>query len=190
MTNIKRVEAELPPTDINSENRETLHIQFVTKLLNDMKDSTIAIFADDSSLESPEPTGAGAIIFRAGMNKPPIKLAKAVSSNSTNYHEEIDVILLALKHISSVQCQFSENAIHIFSDSVAAINVITSLSPQETHHDKIEEIIRISNSLKWFSFNETYFPAECEITENEEVDRLAKVGAQAARKMIKKQEIS
>ena len=73
--------------------RKTLHIQFVTKLLNDMKDSTNAIFTDGSSLINPGPTGAGAVIFRAGMNKPPIKLAKAVSSNSTNYHEEIDAIL-------------------------------------------------------------------------------------------------
>ena len=76
-TNIKRVRPELPPTDTNSEDRKTLHIQFVTKLLNDMKESTIAIFTDGSSLINPEPTGAGADICSAGMNKPPIKLAKA-----------------------------------------------------------------------------------------------------------------
>ena len=76
---------------------------FVTKLINYIKDSTIAIFTDGSSLINPGPTGAGAVIFRAGMNKPPIKLAKAVSSNNTNYHGEIDTILLALKHILSAQ---------------------------------------------------------------------------------------
>ena len=64
-----------------------------------MKDSIIAIFTDDSSLINPESTGAGAAIFRAGMNKLAIKLAKTVSSNSTNYHGKIDAILLVLKHI-------------------------------------------------------------------------------------------
>ena len=125
-TNIKRVGPELPPTDTNSEDRKTLHIQFVTKLLNDMKDSTIAIFTDDSGLINPGPTGAMAVIFSAGMNKPSIKLAKAVSSNCTNYHGEIDTILLALKYILSALSQFSANTIHIFSDSIAAINAITS----------------------------------------------------------------
>ena len=63
-----------------------------------MKGSTITIFTVGSSLISSERTGAGAVIFRAGMNKPPIKLAKAFSSNSTNYHGEIDAILLTMKH--------------------------------------------------------------------------------------------
>ena len=58
-----------------------------------MKDSTIAIFIDGSSLINLGPAGEGAVIFRASMNKPPIKLAKAVFSNSTNYHGEIDAIL-------------------------------------------------------------------------------------------------
>ena len=58
------------------------------------------------------------------------------------------------------------------------------------HHDKTEEIICISNSLKCFSFNITYSPPHCGITQNEEADRLAKVGTQAARKMTKGQEIS
>ena len=49
-TNIKGVGPELPPTDKNSEDRKTLHIQFVTKFLNNAKDRTIAIFTDGSSL--------------------------------------------------------------------------------------------------------------------------------------------
>ena len=49
-----------------------------------MKDSTIAIITDCSSFINPGPTGAGAVIFRAGMNEPPIKLAKAVSSYNIN----------------------------------------------------------------------------------------------------------
>ena len=110
-----------------------------------MKDSTIVIFTDCSSFINPGPTGTGAVIFRAGMNKPPIKLAKVVSSNCTNCHGEIDDILLALEHMLSAQFQFSAHTFHIFSDSYAAINATTSLSPQEIHHDKIEELIHISN---------------------------------------------
>ena len=169
-TNIERVGPELPLIDTNSEDRKTLHIQFVTMLLNNMKDNTTAIFTDGNSLINPGPTGAGTVIFSAGTNKPPIKLAKAVSSNSTNYHGEIDVILLALKHILPAQSQFNANTIHIFSDSIAAINAITSFSPQEIHHDKTEEIICTTNLLKCFSFNITYSPAHCGITQNEEAD--------------------
>ena len=43
-----------------------------------MKDSTTAIFTDGSSLINPGPPGPRAVTFRAGMNEPPIKLAKAV----------------------------------------------------------------------------------------------------------------
>ena len=130
-----------------------------------MKDSTTAMFTGGSSLINPGPTGAGTVIFSAGMNKPPIKLGKAVYSNRTNYHGKIDAILLALKHILSGQSQFSANTIHKFSYSISAMNAITSFSPQEIHHDKIEEIIRISNSLKCFSFNLTYSPLHCGITQ-------------------------
>ena len=116
------------------------------------------------------------VIFRAGMNEPPIKLARAVSSNCISYHEEIDAILLALKYILSTQSQVSANTIHIFSDSMAVINAITSLSPQEIHGN-IEEITHISNSLKCFSVNVTYSQAHCGVTQNEEAARLAKAGA-------------
>ena len=78
-TNIKRVRPQLPQTDTNTEDIKTSHIQFVTKILNDMKDSTIAIFTDGSmsSLINPRPTGAEAVIFRADKNKPTLKLAKS-----------------------------------------------------------------------------------------------------------------
>ena len=155
-----------------------------------MKDSTIAIFTDGSSLINPGPTCAGSVTFRAGIKKPPLKLEKAVPSSNTNCHSEIDAILLALKYILSAPSQFSLYTIHIFSDSVPSINAITSLSPQEIHHGKIEEIIHISNSLKCFSFNVKYSPAHCSINQNEQADRLAKVGAQTARKIINEHKIS
>ena len=150
-----------------------------------MKNSTTSIFTDCSSLLNPGPTGAGALIFSTGMNKPPIKIATAFSSNSTNYHAEIHAIILALNYIFSAQSKYSVNTIHIFSDSICAINAITSFYPREIHHDKVQEIIRISNSLKCFSFGITCSPAHCGITQNEEVDRLTKAGAQAAQIMIK-----
>ena len=59
--------------------------------------------------------------------------------------------------------------IYIFSDSITAINAITSLSPQEILHDRMEEI-KYSNLLKCFFFDVTYSPAHCGITQNEEAD--------------------
>ena len=129
LTNIKRVGPELLPTGINSEDRKTLHIQFVTKLLNDMKDSTIAIFTNGSSLINPGPTSVRTVIFTARMNKPTIK----VSSNSTTYHGEIVAILLVINNILSTQSELSANTVHIFSDCNAAINVMISWSLQEIH---------------------------------------------------------
>lgn len=156
-TNIKRVEPELHlPTDINSEDRITLHIQFIIKLLNDMNDSTTAIFTDGSSLVNPGPTGAGSVVFRAGINEPPIK---TVSSNSTNYYGEIDVVLLALKHISSTHSEVSTHTINIFSHSIVVTDAIKSLSTQEGNLDKIEKIIHISSLPKCFSFKIT-FPSQ------------------------------
>ena len=105
------------------------------------------------------------------MNETPIKLATAVSSNSTNYNREIDAVLLVLKHILSSQPEVSANTIYMFRDSIVAINA-TSLSPQEIHQIKIEEIISISNSLKCFSFNVTHSPAHCSIPQKEEAGRL------------------
>ena len=123
------------------------------------------------------------------MDEPPSKLQKAISTNNTNYHGEIDAILLALKHIFSTKSKVNANTIHIFSDSIETINAIAYLSPQEIHHDKTEEIIW-SNLLKHFPFSITCSPAHCSITQNEEANRLAKLGVQAALKMIKGEEIS
>ena len=128
--------------------RKTLYIQFVTKVLNDMRSSTISIFSSSgSSLRNPGPTGTGAVILRAAINKPPIKLAKVVSSNSTNDHGEVDAILLALKYILSAQSQVSANIIHIFSNSIAEINVITSLSLQAIDRDN-----RGNTEISWNVF--------------------------------------
>ena len=85
-----------------------------------MKGTTIAIFIDGNHLTNPGPAGAGAVIFRPGMNKPPLNLGCFL--NSTNYHGEIDVILQSLEHILSAQSKVSANTIHIFTDSIAAIN--------------------------------------------------------------------
>ena len=100
--NIKIVEPKLPPTDTHSGDKKTWHIQFVTKLLHEMKDSATAIFTDGGILINAGPTGAWAETFRAILNKPPCrnKLSKAISSNSITYHGEIGAILLTLKHIS------------------------------------------------------------------------------------------
>ena len=103
-----------------------------------MKNSATSIFTDGSTLLNPGPSRAGALILSTGMNKPPIKIATTFSSNSTNYHAEIHAIILALNYIFSAQSKYSVNTIHIFSDSICAINAITSFYPREIHHDKVQ----------------------------------------------------
>ena len=88
-----------------------------------MKYSTLATLTYGSSLINAGPTGAGVVIFGANVNELPIELAKAFSSNNTSYHGEIDAILLAIKHIFSTKSKVNANTIHIFSDSIATINV-------------------------------------------------------------------
>ena len=45
----------------------------------------MAIFTIGSCLVNPGPTGVGAVIFKNGLNKPAIKLAKAVSNSYKTY---------------------------------------------------------------------------------------------------------
>ena len=107
-TNIKRLGPELPLADTNSDDRKTLHIHFVAKLLNDMKDNTTAIFTYGGSFTNPGPAGAGAVIFRAGsMNELPIKLAKTAFSKSTNNHGEKHSSIYSQLSLKLVQTQFT-----------------------------------------------------------------------------------
>ena len=52
---------------------------------------------ESSTLINSGPAVAKAVIFRAGMNKTPNKLGKAVSSSSMNYHGVIDANTNLLK---------------------------------------------------------------------------------------------
>ena len=58
-----------------------------------MNENTVAIFTDGSCTGNPGPTGAGAFLLKNGLNKPAIKLAKALSNNSTNCHAEVEAPL-------------------------------------------------------------------------------------------------
>ena len=44
--------------------------------MQSLKENTVTIFTDGSSSINPGPTGAGAVIFRAGMNEPPTTIEK------------------------------------------------------------------------------------------------------------------
>ena len=48
------------------------------------------MFAYQSYLGNPGPTGTSAAIFKNGLKDLPIKLAKSVSNSSTNYHGEVE----------------------------------------------------------------------------------------------------
>ena len=57
---------------------------FINQQIQKIPSNTIVIFTDGSSQNNPGPTGAGAVIFKDGMNKPPLKFANPVSKHSTN----------------------------------------------------------------------------------------------------------
>ena len=141
-----------------------------------MNENTVAIFTDGSCTGNPGPTGAGAFILKNGLNKPAIKLARAVSNNSTNYHAEVEAPL-SLKYIKSLSTPWSFNNVHMFSDSIAAINAIISPTQQDLRSNLIEEIKYISNSIELVTIFATHSSAHKGIANNKEADRLAKIGA-------------
>ena len=106
----------------------------------------MAIFTIGSCLGNPGATGVGAVIFKNGLNKPAIKLTKAVLNSCKTYHGE--ALFLALKYIKSLSTPHPFNNIHIFSGSTAALNAIISPTLQDLHSNIIEEIKRISNSIE------------------------------------------
>lgn len=141
-----------------------------------MNENTVAIFTDGSCTGNPGPTGAGAFILKNGLNKPAIKLARAVSNNSTNYHAEKEAPL-SLKYIKSLSTPWSFNNVHMFSDSIAAINAIISPTQQDLRSNLIEETKYISNSIEPVTIFSTHSPVHSGIAHNKESDRLAKIGA-------------
>ena len=141
-----------------------------------MNENTVAIFTDGSCTGNPGPTGAGAFIFKNGLNKPAIKLARAVPNNSTNYHAEVEAPL-GLKYIKPLSTPWSSNNVHIFSDSIAAINAIISPTQQDLRSNLIEEMKYISKSIEPVTIFATHLSAHSGIAHNKEADRLAKIGA-------------
>ena len=81
----------------------------------------------------------GPLAFRDGINNLPIKFAKAISKLLSNYHWELEVILLSLKYTGTI------NFIGIRGTHFQAI---TSTKQQESFNDINEEIKRISNELR------------------------------------------
>ena len=102
--------------------------------------NTVAIFINGSYIGNLGPTGAGAVVLKNGLNKPAMKLAEAVSNNSTSYYGEVEALFLGLKYITSLPTPWSFNNIHMFSDNTAAINVIISPTQQDLHSNLIEEV--------------------------------------------------
>ena len=59
---------------------------FINSQIQKFSNDTIVIFTDGSCQKNPGPTGAVSLVFKDGINNPPIKFAKAVSKLSMNYH--------------------------------------------------------------------------------------------------------
>ena len=95
----------------------------------------------------------------------------------------METLLLGIKYIKSLSTLWSFNNVHIFSDRTAAKNAIISPTQQDLHHNLIEEIKYISDSIEPVTIIATYLPAHCGIVHNEESDRLVKIGAKYAKKI-------
>ena len=103
---------------------------FINNQIQKFPNDTIIIFTDGSCQNNPGPTGAGSLVFKDGINNPPIKFGKAVSKFSTNYHGELEAILLSLKYIRTINL-IGIKKVHIFTDSMSSIQAITSTKQQE-----------------------------------------------------------
>ena len=154
---------------------------FINNQIQKFPNDTIVIFTDGSCQNNRGPTGAGSLVFKDGIDNPPIKSAKAVSKFSTNYHGELETILLSLKYIRTINL-IGIKKVHIFTDSMSSFQAITSKKQQESFNDTIEEIKRISNELRTLNFAITHVFSHIDIKFNEEADKLAKVEVKLASK--------
>ena len=158
--------------------------------LDAAKDSTIA-FTDGSALGNPGPTGSGAVIHMRGLQSTPIKLAKAVHSNSNSFEGELHAIEMATKLISEKPS--TNRPIHIFSDCQSAIQAVVSPVIQNNYHlviSKIHNNIKQIQTANSNTININWVPGHCNINQNEEADRLAKTGANLAGKVNKQKVIT
>ena len=162
---------------------------FINNQILKFQNDTIVIFTDGSCQNNPSPTGAGSLVFKDGINNPPIKFGNAVSKFSTNYHGELEAILLSLKYIRTINL-IGIKKVHIFTDSMSSIQAITSKKQQESFNDTIEEIKRISNELRTLNFAITHVFSHIDIKFNEEADKLAKVGVKLASKHHQAKELT
>ena len=103
---------------------------FINNQIQKFPNDTIIIFTDGSCQNNPGPTGAGSLVFKDGINNPPIKFSKTVSKFLTNYHGELEAILLSLKSIRTINL-IGIKKVHIFTDSMSSIQAITSTKQQE-----------------------------------------------------------
>ena len=147
ITNISDVKTEPEPmiTSTNTHNISIENIckkdkkkdnEFINNQIKKFPNDTIVIFTDRSCANNPGPTGAGSLIFKDGINNPPIKFAKAVSKFSTNYHGELEAILLSLKYLRTINL-IEIKKVHIFTDSMSSIHSITSTKQKESYNDTI-----------------------------------------------------
>ena len=160
---------------------------FINNQIQKFPNDTIVIFADGSCQNNRGPTGAGSLVFKDGIDNPPIKSAKAVSKFSTNYHGELETILLSLKYIRTINL-IGIKKVHIFTDTMCSIQAITST--KQSFNDIIEEIKRISNELKTLNFAIAHVFSHIDIKFNEEADKLAKVEVKLASKYHQTKELT
>ena len=114
------------------------------------------IFTDESAINNPGPTRAGAVIRKNGPTSLPIKLA----SSGTSYEGELEAIKISTEYAKENISDGTEN-IHIFVDCQSAIHAITQQNNENCHHLTIssirENLFDISTKVK--SIKIIYCPA-------------------------------
>ena len=114
-------------------------------------------------------------------DEPPIKLAKAVLCFLTNYHRELEAIVICLEYIDTTNLE-GITKVSILTDSMPATQAIILTNQHNTLHLLTSEIKRIAHKLKTIKFSIT--SSHQNIKHNEEADCWQNDDAKLAKKHL------
>jgi len=160
--------------------------KLTTEFLSKLDHNKVVVFTDGSALGNPGPCGAGAAIFLYGMDTDPIKLHKAISTNSTSYHGELAAIKLALEYlVSTNSMKTSTNGVNILTDCQSALSAVCSSTSVTNHNKLVTDILDLVDFIKAKDIHVslTWVAGHAGLHGNEIADACAKLGAQEAAEM-------
>ncbi len=144
---------------------------------------SLVAFTDRSALTNLGPCCAAVIIYTNGMNSQPIIRTEAISSFSTNYHEELRVIKLALTYACTFSLNHRISEVRMFSDCQSALTSLSSGKMGQNHTSTISEIRAHISRLeeKNITTLDTWICGHAELEPNDLADKHAKLAAEEAR---------